>query len=80
MAKLAVNCTRIFPKLNITAGDGSRDVVICSRCCDLKNAPDWEREDALKLRLELFVADVQTSIEFYRRVLNFQVAGEVGKE
>lgn len=30
----------------------------------------------MKLRLELFVADVRASIEFYRRVLNFQVSGE----
>ncbi|MDL2407412.1 hypothetical protein PY650_17425 [Rhizobium calliandrae] len=34
----------------------------------------------LKSRLELFVADVQSLREFYCRVLNFQVAGEVGKE
>ncbi|MFK0165655.1 VOC family protein [Rhizobium sp. NPDC090279] len=32
------------------------------------------------LRLELFVTDFQRSIEFYRRVLNFQVVGEVGRE
>ncbi|GES50224.1 hypothetical protein Rhsp01_31910 [Rhizobium sp. NBRC 114257] len=34
----------------------------------------------MKLRLELFVADVTASIEFYRRVLNFQVVGETGEQ
>jgi len=34
----------------------------------------------MKLRLELFVADVAASIEFYRRALNFQVVGETSEQ
>ncbi|MFB2562190.1 VOC family protein [Rhizobium sp. IMFF44] len=34
----------------------------------------------MKLRLELFVADVPASIEFYRRALNFQVVGDTSEQ
>ncbi|MGY5802799.1 VOC family protein [Rhizobium sp. LEGMi12c] len=34
----------------------------------------------MKLRLELFVADVTASIEFYRRALNFKVVGETSEQ
>lgn len=34
----------------------------------------------MKLRLELFVADVGASIEFYKRTLNFQALGEPSGE
>lgn len=34
----------------------------------------------MKLRLELFVADVAASIEFYRRALNFKVVGETSEQ
>jgi len=34
----------------------------------------------MRLRLELFVADVSASIDFYREVLNFQVIGEVSTD
>lgn len=39
-----------------------------------------EEEGVLKLRLELFVADVRVSLEFYRRMLNFQVIGEASED
>lgn len=39
-----------------------------------------EEEGVLQLRLELFVTDVQASIEFYRRVLGFQVAGQASRQ
>ncbi|MBB6483004.1 glyoxalase/bleomycin resistance/extradiol dioxygenase family protein [Rhizobium lusitanum] len=34
----------------------------------------------MKLRLELFVADVTASIEFYQQALSFQVVGETSKQ
>jgi len=49
----------------------------------LRSGECWtglEEEAVLKLRLELFVTDVQASIEFYRRVLNFQVIGQASAD
>ncbi len=34
----------------------------------------------MKLRLELFVADVTAAIEFYRRALSFRVVGETNEQ